>query len=147
MSTLPQYMRELAKQEILQRTGHSLIAQLVAAGEAVFDVNIPVASVNRLRDAGAPIDWFAPGFVPAIMVGVGVTAQPLHPNAARLYVDYVLSKEGQAIMRNFHRLSARTDLALEQSSIAKDLRIVPVDPKLADQIDEYARLLRETFGN
>lgn len=141
-----QFMRELAKQDILQRTGHSLIAQLVAAGEAVFDINIPVASVNRLRDAGAPIDWIAPGPVPAIMIGVGIAAQPLHPNAARLYVDYVLSKEGQAIMRGFHRLSARTDLAHEQASIAKDLRIVPVNPALADQIDEYARLLRETFG-
>ena len=140
------FMRELAKQEILQRTGHSLIAQLVAAGEAVFDINIPVAAVNRLRDAGAPIDWIAPGPVPAIMIGVGVTAQPLHPNAARLYVDYVLSKEGQAIMRGFHRLSARTEIAQEQAALMKDLRIVPVNPNLADQIDEYAKLLRETFS-
>jgi iron(III) transport system substrate-binding protein len=141
-----QFMRELAKQDVLQRTGHSLIAQLVAAGEAVFDINIPVASVNRLRDAGAPIEWFAPGPVPAIMIGVGVTAQPLHPNAAKLYVDFVLSKEGQAIMRGFHRLSARTDLAQEQATLMKDLRIVPVNPDLADQIDEYAKLLREIFA-
>jgi hypothetical protein len=28
----------------------------------------------------------------------------------------------------------------------KDLRIVPVDPALADQIDDYARLLREIFS-
>ena len=140
------WMRELANQNILQRTGHSLIAQLIAAGEAVFDINIPVASVNRLRDAGAPIDWIAPGPVPAIMVGVGVTAQPLHPYAARLYVDFVLSKEGQAIMRGFHRLSARTDLAQEQAVFMKDLRIVPVNPNLAEQIDEYAKLLREIFS-
>ncbi|MGH7874398.1 MAG: hypothetical protein ACREQO_19570 [Candidatus Binatia bacterium] len=112
-------MRGLAKQEVLQRTGHSLIAQLVAAGEAVFDINIPVASVNRLRDAGAPIDWIAPGTVPAIMIGVGVTAQPLHPNAARLYVDFVLSKEGQAIMRfspavGAHRFGSRAGSADER---------------------------------
>ena len=141
-----QYMRDLAKQQIVQRTGHTLIAQLVAAGEAVFDINIPIASVNRLRDAGAPIDWIALGPVPAIMIGVGIAGQPLHPNAARLYVDFVLSKEGQAIMRGFHRLSARTDLAQEQAVSMKDLRIVPVNPNLADQIDEYAKLLRETFS-
>ena len=141
-----QFMRDLAKQDIVQRTGHSLIAQLIAAGEAVFDINIPVASVNRLRDAGAPIDWVAPGPVPAIMIGVGITTQPLHPNAARLYVDFVLSKEGQAIMRGFHRLSARTDLVQEQAALMKDLRIVPVNPNLADQIDEYTKLLREIFA-
>jgi iron(III) transport system substrate-binding protein len=142
-----QFMRGLAKQEILQRTGHSLIAQLVAAGEAVFDINIPVASVNRLRDAGAPIDWVALGPVPAIMVGAGITAQPLHPHAARLYIDFILSKEGQAVMRGFHRLSARSDLAREQAGLQKDLRIVPVNPNLADHIEEYAKLLRETFAN
>ena len=141
-----QFMRALAKQDILQRTGHSLIAQLVAAGEAVFDINIPVASVNRLRDAGAPIDWVALGPVPAIMVGAGITAQPLHPNTARLYIDFILSKEGQAIMRGFHRLSARTDLAHEQAALRKDLSIVPVNPNLADHIEEYTKLLRETFS-
>jgi ABC-type Fe3+ transport system substrate-binding protein len=69
-----------------------------------------------------------------------------HPNAARLYVDFVLSKEGQSIMRGFHRLSARTDLAQEQAVFMKDLRIVPVNPNLADQIDEYSKLLREIFS-
>jgi iron(III) transport system substrate-binding protein len=140
------FMRELAKQEIILRTGHSLIAQLVAAGEANFDINIPTASVDRLREAGAPIDWIAPGAVPAIMVGVGLTDQPLHPNAARLYVDFVLSKEGQNIIRGFHRLTARSDLAQEQPAAVKDLHIVPVDPKLADHIDDYTKLLREIFS-
>jgi iron(III) transport system substrate-binding protein len=141
-----QFMRALARQNILQRTGHSLIAQLVAAGEAVFDINIPVASVIRLRDAGAPIEWVALGPVPAIMVGAGITAQPIHPHAARLYIDFILSKEGQAIMRGFHRLSARSDLVQEQAALQKDLRIVPVNPNLADHIEEYTKLLREIFA-
>ncbi|MET0501845.1 MAG: extracellular solute-binding protein [Candidatus Binatia bacterium] len=140
------FMRELARQEIVLRTGHSLIAQLVAAGEAFFDINIPAASVNRLREAGAPIDWIAPGPVPAILIGVGIAAQPLHPNAARLYVDFVLSEEGQNIMRGFHRLSARRDLAQAQAAATTTLQIVPVDPSLADQIDDYAKLLREIFS-
>jgi hypothetical protein len=46
----------------------------------------------------------------ALVEGAKREREPLHPNAARLYVDFVLSKEGQAIMRGFHRLSARTDL-------------------------------------
>jgi iron(III) transport system substrate-binding protein len=140
------FMRELARQEIVLRTGHSLIAQLVAAGEAFFDINIPAASVNRLREAGAPIDWIAPGPVPAILIGVGITTQPVHPNAARLYVDFVLSEEGQNIMRGFHRLSARRDLAQAQAAVMKTLQIVPVDPRLADQIDDYTKLLREIFS-
>lgn len=121
--------------------------ELVLYASLTIEEDIPVASVNRLRDAGAPIDWVALGPVPAIMVGAGITAQqPLHSNAARLYIDFILSKEGQAIMRGFHRLSARTDLAHEQAALQKDLRIVPVNPSLADHIEEYTKLLRETFS-
>ena len=54
--------------------------------------------------------------------------------------------EGQSIMRGFHRLSARTDLAHEQAALQKDLRIVPVNPNLANHIEEYTKLLRETFS-
>src|SRR5438445_1881690 len=53
------YMRELAKQSIMNRIGHDLIAQLVAAGEASLDIDIPAPSVDRVRKRGAPIDWVA----------------------------------------------------------------------------------------
>ena len=89
------YMRELAKQRPSPREGHELLAQLVAAGEGVFDVNIPVASVERMKERGAPIDWTALGDAPAVMVGIGIVAQAPHPNAAKVFLDFVLSREGQ----------------------------------------------------
>jgi iron(III) transport system substrate-binding protein len=67
-----QFMRALAKQQPSPREGHELLAQLVAAGEGFFDVNIPAASVERVKERGAPIDWTALGPVPAIMVGAGI---------------------------------------------------------------------------
>lgn len=140
------FMRELAKQQLMLRTGHNLLAQLVAAGEAGLDINIPASSVDRLKETGAPIDWTAVGPAPAIMVGAGVTRNPPHPNAARLYVDFVLSKEGQSIMRGFGRLVARADMAQEQAAASRGMKVVPVDPNLADRMDEYAKLLREIFS-
>jgi iron(III) transport system substrate-binding protein len=140
------FMRELAKQQLMLRTGHNLLAQLVAAGEASLDINIPASSVDRLKETGAPIDWTAVGPAPAIMVGIGVARNPPHPNAARLYADFVLSKEGQSIMRGFGRLVARTDMAQEQAAASRGMKVVPVDPNLADRMDEYAKLLREIFS-
>ena len=65
-------MRELAKQQPSPREGHELLAQLVVAGEGVYDINIPASSVERMKERGAPIDWTALGAVPAIMVGAGI---------------------------------------------------------------------------
>ena len=141
------YMRALAKQQPSPREGHELLAQLVAAGEGVFDINIPAASVERMKERGAPIDWIALGPVPSVMVGAGISSQAAHPNAAKLFLEFVLSREGQKLMRTPGRLVARSDLDNEQADMLKRLNVVPVDPALAEKLKEYAEQLRSIFGN
>ena len=136
------YMRELAKQNIMNRIGHDLIAQLVAAGEASLDIDIPAPSVDRVRKRGAPIDWVAFPPAPASLIGIGISSQPVHPNAARLYVDFVLSQEGQKTLGDL----ARQEFMQEQMAKAKGLRMTPVNPELGENIIEYAKLMREIFG-
>jgi iron(III) transport system substrate-binding protein len=142
-----QYMRALAKQQPSPREGHELLAQLVAAGEGLFDVNIPVASVERMKERGAPIDWTALGPVPAIMVGAGLAAHAPHPNAAKLFLEFVLSRDGQKLMQTPGRHVARRDIPNDHSARLKDLQIVPVNPALAERLDEYAKQLRTIFGS
>jgi iron(III) transport system substrate-binding protein len=140
------YMRELAKQKIMNRIGHDLIAQLVAAGEASLDIDIPAPSVDRVRKRGAPIDWVAFPPAPASLIGIGIASQPVHPNAARLYVDFVLSLEGQKTLAELGRYLARVELMQEQMTKASGLQMVPVSPELGENIVEYAKLMREIFG-
>ena len=140
------YMRELAKQNIMNRIGHDLIAQLVAAGEAFLDIDIPVPSVDRVRKRGAPIDWVAFPPSPASLIGIGISSQPVHPNAARLYVDFVLSSDGQKTLADMGRYLARLEFMQEQMAKAKGLQMTPVSPELGENIVEYAKLMREIFG-
>lgn len=140
------YMRDLAKQQPSPREGHELLAQLVAAGEGLMDINIPIASVERMKERGAPIDWANVGTAPAIMVGIGISSQAAHPNAAKLYIDFALSREGQRLIRTPGRLGARMDLAGEQADLVKAVKIVPVNPALAEKLGEYAKQLRSIFG-
>lgn len=141
------YMRDLAKQQPSPREGHELLAQLVAAGEGLIDVNIPAASVERLKEKGAPIDWIALGPAPAVMVGTGLSAQAAHPNAAKLFIDFVLSRDGQRLARTPGRFVARNDVAAEQPAAFKEIKMAPVNPALAEKLDEYAKQLRSIFGN
>ncbi|MBI4528361.1 MAG: extracellular solute-binding protein [Deltaproteobacteria bacterium] len=140
------YMRDLSRQNPMLRVGQSLIAQLVAAGEALLQINGNAVSVNRLKQRGAPIDWIAPGRVPGLMVGIGLTAQAPHPNAARLFIDFALSKEGQQLYQSAGRLVARSDLFQEETMKLKGAQIVPVDPAWAEKFDEDSKLLAEIFS-
>ena len=141
------YMRDLARQQPSPREGHELLAQLVAAGEGVMDINIPAASAERMKERGAPIDWIALGPAPAVMVGIGLSAQAAHLNAAKLYLDFVLSREGQKLAQTPGRFVARADLAAEVASATREIKMVPVNPALAEKLDEYAKQLRSIFGN
>ena len=140
------YMRALARQQPSPREGHELLAQLIAAGEGLLDLNIPVASVERMKERSAPMDWTALGAAPAVMVGVGEASQAAHPNAAKIFLDFVLSRDGQKLMHTPGRLVARSDLANDQAHMLKRLKIVPVDPALAEKLEEYAKQLRSIFA-
>ena len=141
------YMRDLSKQNPMLRIGQTLIKQLVAAGESALQIDSNAVTVNRLKQKGAPIDWVAPGPLPGIMVGVGLTAQAPHPGAARLFVDFLLSKEGQQLYQSAGRLVARSDLSQDESMKVRGAQIVPVDPAWAENFDEDSKLLKEIFSN
>jgi iron(III) transport system substrate-binding protein len=141
------YMRDLSKQNPMLRIGQTLITQLVAAGETALQINANAVSVNRLKQKGAPIDWVAPGPLPGLMVGVGLMAQAPHPAAARLFVDFLLSKEGQQMYQSAGRLVARSDLPQDESMKVRGAQIVPVDPAWAENFDEDSKLLKEIFSN
>ena len=141
------YMRELSRQNPMLRIGQTLITQLVAAGEIALQINANAVSVNRLKQKGAPIDWVAPGPLPGLMVGVGLVSQAPHPAAARLFIDFLLSKEGQQLYQNAGRLVARSDLPQDESIKVRGAQIVPVDPAWAENFDEDSKLLKEIFSN
>jgi ABC-type Fe3+ transport system substrate-binding protein len=80
------------------------------------------------------------------MVGVGLTAQAPHPAAARLLVDFLLSKEGQQLYQSAGRLVARSDLPQDDSMKVRGDQIVPVDPSWAENFDEDEKLMKEIFS-
>jgi iron(III) transport system substrate-binding protein len=52
-----------------------------------------------LSSSGAPIKWlFAPEGVPVTVFCAGLTKTASHPNAAKLFLDWALSREGQKLM-------------------------------------------------
>ena len=75
--------------------------QLAAAGE--FPLVIAYANIIQyLAEKGAPMDWvpLAPAMISVNTVMLGAKASL--PNAARLLIDFTLSKEGQEKLWDFN---------------------------------------------
>ena len=78
-----------------RKEGANALLNLVMLGE--FDVAIPVAQYRLGGTYGkdAPVAWHCPDPVPTTVQGIAVIKQTPAPNAARLYVNWLLSREGQ----------------------------------------------------
>ncbi len=140
------YHRVLAKQEIHWRKGHTLISQLIVAGE--FPLGIVYAHrAESMKKAGAPIDWVKtsnPVFV--ALSPVAVAAKAPHPNAARLLLDFMLSKEAQLMLRGVNRISGRLDVEpLVPEMHPSKLKLVAIDPKVAEELGKYAKEFQEIY--
>ena len=104
------YMRALAKQQIQWRKGHTLISQLIAAGEFPLGV-IYAHRIEEMKQRGAPMEWVnTVDPVVATLNSAGLSTKPPHPNAARLFIDFLLSKPAQERLRALRRIPARLDV-------------------------------------
>jgi len=141
------YMKRLAGQNLQMRKGHTLLAQLVAAGEFAMAVVVYSNRVERMKSRAAPIDWvrFKDPTITAINA-ISIPEKAPHPNAARLFVDFVLSKEGQNILRGHRRIPARPDVFPDPPSLTKGLNLYPARPEgMIEHYNETVARFDEIF--
>lgn len=137
------YMRALGKQEIQLRSGQTLIAQLMGAGE--FHLGMVLAHrIERMKKQGAPVEWVTTlDPITVSLHPIALAAKAPHPNAAKLFIDYLLSKEGQQLVLTIGRTPARPGIDTEMQ--AKNLKLFPVPPELGEQYSKYLKEFRDIF--
>ncbi len=91
------YARFMENQPEIVGTASAAAQQLAAGAFQLLVPSVPVHSA-ALRGQGAPIGLVLPeGFVHAPAQGTGVPAGANNPNAALLFVNWLLSDEGQVL--------------------------------------------------
>lgn len=90
------------------RKSHILLAEMVGAGEVPVALTVYNSEVESLKMRGTPIDWVAAEPVIGRPQGIGVAKNAPHPNAALLFVDFVLSPEGQELFNSMGRVPTST---------------------------------------
>ena len=122
------------------RKGHTLLAGLVASGEIPLALTTYSHGAEKMKQKGAPVEWFA--IAPAIgrANGIGVVTKPPHPHAAALFVDFLLSPEGQQILQKGGYVPAN----LRVGDRAQKLELKFVDPAvILDEHDKWKKLWAE----
>ncbi|OGA22714.1 MAG: ABC transporter substrate-binding protein [Betaproteobacteria bacterium RIFCSPLOWO2_02_FULL_65_24] len=124
------------------RTGHTLLANLVASGEVPMALTVYNYMAEQLKNGGAPIDWLVipPAF--ARVQGVGIARRSPNPHAAVLFYDFMLSDAQELMLkRNFIPTSRKVSTPLNRVPVKF------IDPKVVlDDQAKWTRLYKETLS-
>jgi ABC-type Fe3+ transport system substrate-binding protein len=118
------------------RKGHTLLANLVVAGEVPLALTVFNYTAEQLKRKGAPIDWFALAPLVSMLNAVSVPNTAPHPHAAMLFLDFMLS-DAQTILaeRDYVVTSSKVAAPLDRAA----LRLLDTARILADG-DKWQRL-------
>ena len=100
------FFEKLAAMKPDIRSSHILIAQLVAAGEIPMVLNAFNNNVETLKTKGGPVAWkpLQPAFGQSS--AIALAKHSTRPYASLLFAQFVLSPEGQQIIKGMNRVPA-----------------------------------------
>lgn len=89
-----EFIEALADQDPILHDSSYATVQKVAKGEAAVTIGGPLSVLYDMQDEGLDIEPMKhPSGHIFRSIGLGITAEPPHPAAARLFIDYVLSSQ------------------------------------------------------
>jgi iron(III) transport system substrate-binding protein len=136
-----QFFRDLvARNGVSARTGHTLLNNMVIAGEVPLALTVYNYMPEQAKKKGAPIDWFALEPAVARSNAIGVARRAPHPNAALLFYEYMLGPDGQRELVKMDYVPSNVKVA----SPLKGVKILQTDPiRTLDETEKWTRIFED----
>lgn len=152
------YMKEFARQEPLIVVDQRQQAEWVSRGKYPISIAVGDTHFATFKEAGAPINSISMAEGDYLSGGegfIGFIDKAPHPYAARLFINWLLSKEGQTLHSHaYERQSAREDIPLSENIRTKGYRMPGVKYFTGVEAEEFqmkkpffAEKAQEIFGH
>jgi iron(III) transport system substrate-binding protein len=138
------YMKRLAAQDPVLTRGNTERVTMTGAGEYA----LVVAYAHALEwesSKGSPIDWIALEPVVVEIDPLMIGSKAPHPMAARLFLDFLLSKEGQEMLVGFRRVPVRRDVEPQPARLFRGYQRVVERPDDYKYFADNVKLFQEIF--
>jgi iron(III) transport system substrate-binding protein len=140
------YLKRLAEQQpVMARASIMAVDSLHTGNVAMVIARAPVIQGYK-KKLQSPIDWVSLEPTVAQIDVVMLSAQSPHPNAARLFVDFALSKEGQGALASIQQIPVRRDMEPRSNTMFQGHKWFVERPDKHVNFRETVKLFREIFG-
>ena len=139
------FLKALAAQQPGVRDGHNITAQLLAAGEFNAVSNTYAHIAARIKNQGGPVQYVFDEPVITYVHPIALMKSAPHPSAGKLLIAFILSAEGQRMLREQGRIPSHRDLDPLVFSL-HNVKLFPSDPKFAKEYAPAGEEMRAIFG-
>ena len=128
--------------------GHLALARSVGAGEYAIELNNYTNLIVNVKLGGGPTDFWALDPVLVFFGQIGVNAKAPHPNAARLFSNFVLSPEGQKQLTTAGRIPTRPDVETNPPGVLKAFagKKIHVSDMTAEEDQQWQKRFKGLFN-
>jgi iron(III) transport system substrate-binding protein len=143
-------LRKLARQDITPLPiATRAVLDRVIAGEYAIGLEMVNAHVATSSAMGAPIRWVPLDAVTTTLQVAGVTTGSPHPNAARLFLDFITSRAAQEIFREANYIPMHPDVPAKDPSMKAEqggFKSVVLGPEEVDtNAQRYQKIYQDIF--
>jgi iron(III) transport system substrate-binding protein len=142
-----EFLDKLADQDIsVQDMAPAALINLVVSGEIPLSPTIFDANVTLAKQKGAPVEWRPLEPVVTTVGSAALLAKAPNPYTALLFIDYLLSKDGQQLIMKGGLWSPREDVGSVDQKFKKNY----LDEKYSSEemevkLGQWENLLRQLF--
>ena len=142
-----EYLEKMAEQDVsVQDMAPAALMGLIGSGEVPMSPTIFDANVTMAKQKGAPVEWRPLEPVVTTVGFAGLMARAPNPHTGLLFIDFLLSKEGQQLIMKGGLWSPREDIGTLEQKFKKTY----LDEKYSvEEIEvkftQWENLLRQLF--
>jgi ABC-type Fe3+ transport system substrate-binding protein len=140
-----EYLKRLAAQEPVVGRGNSQRTQLLAVGEFPLAVAY-THTIEWSKSQGTPVEWVNLEPVVIKFDGIMLGSKAANPNAAKLFIDFILSQSGQELLQSFSRVTLRDGVEPNPPRLIKGFKRIVLHPEKAQDAQQSLKTYRQIFG-
>ena len=144
----PAWLKQLGTLKPVPAASTAPCVASIGSGEMKAGFGLMVSLVDAIKAKGAPIAWAVPpkGTGAGIILATAIPKWAAHPNAAQLFLDFMLSPDGQKALASTGGLISPIPGTPGSIGAPDEISPMPVELNAPDFVAKYLKQLQTAFG-
>ncbi len=140
------FWRRLSTRNVKTVKGHTELANALANGDFAVSPTVYAHRIEAMKQDKKPVEWVKTDPIFEAPNMIAITKNPKNPNAAKVFIDWILSAAGQQALANQGRIPIRPGIKTKPEGLLTGLNLYFSDPRALAKAEDLQNQYHAFFG-